>query len=184
MCVPLQRVIRRRGTAQAIQLVPPASLKESMGPEAGCSGVWVKDPAEQNKHPRQVENRTYRLETQVRTNLTDLVPKEEKQMVLCHMPLIAEKASNACQPGQGAKGVVASAPPRPGLCPVAAQSRERIECWITEPTPGDSTQAEGPQDCHLTLDAQAFPQPLGTPSQAVRLLRFPGAGERDRASTS
>lgn len=62
-CVSLQRVIRRRGTTQAIQLTPPASLKENSGPEAGCSGVWVKDPAEQTKHPRQVENQTYRLET-------------------------------------------------------------------------------------------------------------------------
>lgn len=38
----------------------PASLKESGS--GGCVWVWAKDPAEQTKHPRQVENRTSRPE--------------------------------------------------------------------------------------------------------------------------
>lgn len=86
-------------------------------------------------------------------------------MVLCHVPLIVEKASNAGQPGQGAKRVVASAPPRPGLCPVAAQPREQIEHRITKPTHGDAL-AEGPQRCNLTPGVHRhFLNPWGYPAR-------------------
>lgn len=94
-------MIKRRGPAQATQLT---SLKESWSEGWVFGWVWAKDPAEQTRHPRQTENHTYRLETLGRAILTDLGPKEEKQMVQCHVPLIVEKASNSCQPGQGAKG--------------------------------------------------------------------------------
>lgn len=64
-------------------------------------------------------------------------------MALRHMLLIVKKAPNSCQPGHEAKGVVASAPPWPGLCPGAAQPKE-AECRTTKPTHGD-TPAEVPQ---------------------------------------
>lgn len=86
-------------------------------------------------------------------------------MVLCHVPLVVEKASDAWQPGQGAKRVVASAPPWPVLCREAAQPGERIECWITKPTHGD-TLAEGPQGCHLTLECTGISStPWGHPAR-------------------
>lgn len=135
--------------------------------------MWAKNPAEKTNHPRQVENHTYRPEPwKARTILTDLGPKEEKQMVLCHVPLIIQKASNACQPGQGANGVVASTPPRPGLCPVAAQPRDRIECWVTKPTHGD-TLAEGPQGCHLTLECTGISSTPGDTQPGGEIAETP-----------
>lgn len=83
--------------------------------------VWAKDPAEKTKHPRQVENHTYRLETcKTRTILTDLGPKEEKQMVLCHVPLMSHATYNSksikCMPTR------AGSQPGSGLSPTQARA--------------------------------------------------------------
>lgn len=86
--------------------------------------------------------------------------------------LIAEKASITCQPGQGANGVVASAPPRPGLCSVAAQPRVWIECWITKPTHGD-TPAEGPQGCYLTLECTGISSTPGDTQPGGEIAEAP-----------
>lgn len=73
----------------------------------------------------------------------------------------------------GSQGAVASAPPRPGLGPGAARPRERIECWITKPTPG-ATLAEGPQGCHLTLECTGISSTPGDTLPGGEIAEAPG----------
>lgn len=106
--------------------------------------MWAKDP------PKTSWKTIYTdWKLKAGTALRDLGPKEKKQMALRHMPLIVEKASDPCRPGQEANRVSSLSPTQVRMSDNKADSwghlgrgasgcHLTLECTGISPTPGDT----------------------------------------------